>query len=319
MIERSEILLLLFALIPLSYIAYRRYRRSLPGVLAIAGGSSGQVANLFLIRWFFGALLFFLSLVSIVFAQSGMRWGAEPPVLQPSNVEVVLLFDVSRSMTAEDVLPSRLERSIAVARSIVDRHAGVPFGIVVFKGAGEIFLPVTADTTAVGSYLSAIGTYLITTPGTDIEAGLDRSIDAFPPGSDSRRVLVLFSDGGSLAGRAEDAAAAIGSSGIRVVVVGAGSDSPTPIPDGEGYLVDEKGDRVLTSLDVSELESIASSAGGFYLGLESRDVIEEIGDSIRSIRSPVRLRDRYRVALLVSLVLLALWVTLRSARWKGVF
>ena len=319
MIDRSQILLLLLGLIPLSLIAYRRYRRSLPGLLAIVGGSSTQVSNLFLIRWFFGTLLFFLSLTSILFALSGVRWGPEPPALQPTDVEVILLFDVSRSMLAEDVLPSRLERSIAVARSIVDQHEGVPFGIVIFKGAGQIFLPVTSDTTAIGSYLNAIGSYLITVPGTDIEAGLNRSLLAFPSGTDSRRVIVMFSDGGSLTGRGTTAAGEIGAAGIRVVIVGAGTEDPSPIPDGEDYLVDVSGNRVLTKLNLPELESIAAAAGGSYLTLDSGDVIEDIGDSIRSVRSPLRFRDRYRLAILASLVLLFSWVALRSVRWREVF
>jgi Ca-activated chloride channel family protein len=201
----------------------------------------------------------------------------------------------------------------------VDQYAGVPFGIVVFKGVGEIFLPITADTTAIGSYLTAIGTYLITTPGTDIEAGLNRAVLAFPSGTDTRRVIVLFSDGGSLTGRSETAAGKIGSTGVRLVVVGAGTDAESPIPDGEGYIVDEDGNRVLTNLNVSELEAIASAAGGFYFTLDSGVVIDDVGDSIRSIRSPVRFRDRYRLALLASLVMLFSWVALRSVRWKGVF
>lgn len=319
MIEHPITLLFLLLLLPLGLISVRRYRNSAPAVLAIAGGSAREVSNLFLIRWFFSGLAFLLSLTGVVFALSGVRWGNEAASSRPAVAEVVFAFDISRSMLAEDIVPSRLGRSVAVARSLVSEFPQNPFGIVVFKGRGETFLPVTRDSTAIETYLDAITVSIMTAPGTNIAEGLSAARQAFPSGTDSRRLIVLFSDGGDLEGRPASVADTLTSDRIELALVGSAGEVAVPIRDGEGYVIDAGGARVLSSLDERLLRSIANSADGELYRIDSDELIADLGKLISSAPTQRVTADRYRVVLVGSLLCIVLWVVLRSVRWGGLF
>jgi len=321
MIREPRLLLFLLGAIPLGWIAWKRYRAALPGILSIAGGVTREVSNLYLVRWFFTNLSFLLALAFLLFAASGVRWGREAPTARPSDVDVVLAFDVSRSMLATDIRPTRLERSVAVARTLVDQHRGTPFGIVVFKGEGVVFLPVTDDATAIGSYLDMIDGSVLTSPGTNLESGLLTAAAAFPTGRDARSVAVLFTDGGFLEGNPRRGAEVIAERGIDLIVVGTGRSDPVPIPTDGGYVTDAEGNRVLTALRSDVLGTVGEVSEGTTIRIDDGNLIDRIGERISGAAGigTGGSRDRFRLLLTVGLAFLAIWLTLRTVRWRSLF
>jgi Ca-activated chloride channel homolog len=320
-ISDPRVLLLLLLVLPLAWISYRRYRRAAPGVVAMAGGEAQRTANVFLIRWFFSSFFYLLALVLVVISMAGVRWGRPTPSERPAEVEVVFVFDVSKSMLAADITPSRLARSVAIARNVVAGNPGGSFGIVIFKGTGQIFLPVTSDVTSITTYLDSIGEYLMTAPGTNIEAGLETAMSAFPGVRDTRRCIVAFTDGGFFEGDPVAAGYELAAAGIELVLIAAGRDTPVTIPTEAGVLLDERGIPVRTAVRLDVTEAIAAAAAGAVYRLDDGDLVERIGSFISGAGAPVYgpLRERYRTLLAAGLVCLAIWVVIRTVRWGGVF
>ncbi len=320
MIDQPRLLLLLLAALPFGWIVWRRYRTALPGVLSVASGDAREVANLFLIRWFFTNLSFVLAMIFLVLALSGVHWGRAAQRERPRGVDVVLAFDVSRSMLARDVRPSRLERAVAVSRSLVDRHPGTPFGIVVFRGKGSVLLPVTDDVSAIRSSLDYVDAQAVTAPGTNLEDGLLVAAEAFPVGRETRKVVVVFTDGGFLEGNPRRGATSLAGRGIELVIVGAGGTEAVPIPLDGGYLTDSAGMTVLTALRAEVLETMAEVSRGVSARIDDGDLIERIGKSVEgSVAREGEAPDRYRLMLTIGLILLSVWLVLRTVRWRGLF
>lgn len=319
MLTEPRWLFLLVAVIPIAWLSYRRYRRSLRGVLSISGGEEKQVRSLYLTRWFFGSLAFLLALISGVLALSGFRWGRSAPAERPQAVEVVLAFDVSRSMAAEDVTPSRLGRSVAIARELVGELAGTMCSVVVFKGSGLVSVPMTADTATINAYLDVLNVDMMTSPGTNLEAGVLTAISAFPRVRDTRECIVLFTDGGFLEGDPRAAARLVGEEGIDLAIVGAGDEDGVTIPTAGGVLQDPEGNPVRTALRADVLSLMAEVAEGEVFHIADSRLVETlvayIGAKGRTAGGP--LRERYRVFVTLGLIFLLIWGTIRTVRFRG--
>ena len=321
MIEYPRLLFLLFVLLPLSWMAWRRYRRGKRDVLSIVSGTGKRdVANTYVVRWFFSTASIFLSIALGITALAGVRWGSYVLRDRPARADTLFVFDVSRSMLAQDVRPSRLARSIAVARTIADRRRGDSFGIVVFKGDGMVFLPITDDVVSIATYLDTVSPDLLSAPGTNIEEGLRTAVGAFPKGRDARRVMIVFTDGGFLDGSPKAGARFVAESDIELHLIAAGDEEPVKIPLGEGFLTDVRGEFVETGLRLDVVEAMAETAIVEYLRLGDPTIVDSIvgNETRRTTRAvAVGLPDRYRIPLGAGIIFLFLFVILRTVRWRG--
>jgi Ca-activated chloride channel homolog len=321
MIGDPRALLLLLMVIPMGWISYRRHRRSVAGVVAVAGGSAKDTASLCLVRWFFSTLSYMLAFVLGVVALSDVQWGRMTPAERPAESETIFLIDVSRSMLADDVKPSRLELSTAVIRNVIDDHPGGSFGIVLFKGDGYVFLPVTRDYAAMIDQLTAVDYRIFTSSGTNLEAGLSAAYTAFPGVRDVRKNIVLFTDGDVLDGDAREIATQIGASGIELTIVAAGRTVPIQLSVDDKVVLDASGNPVQTAVRMDVLDMIRVDSGGTLFSLDDGDVVERLGAFVRGDGRPVqgRPRDRYRLFLGWGLVFIVIWVAIRTVRWRNVF
>jgi len=318
-------LLGLIPLLLLQLLSYSRGRRSLPMVAPPA--NQEELANVYLVKWFFSSLAFDLFYVFAVLALAGFYWGQRPVEEDRSGMDAVLVVDVSRSMLAADVSPSRMDRSKDIMRGLIGELDGSRFALVVFKGQATRLVPMTEDRAALEASIDALQPDMLSSPGTDVESGLKAALAAFPDGTDSHRIVVLFSDGESLSGSALEAARQAGERGIPVFVVAAGTlqGSAIMLPGGK-VLTDAEGRVVISRVSLESLSDIASASGGALFRASDADIFKEltgaVGDFVgRRNSEGFRLEDvaRYPLFLSLAIVFLLLHVAIRVVRWKNTF
>lgn len=190
-----------------------------------------------------------------------------------NGIDVMIALDVSRSMLAQDIKPSRLERAKQFVSKLVDKIPDDRVGIVVFAGRAYLQMPLTSDLAAAKLYLSTINTDVVPTQGTVIADALQMCYNAFNAKEKKYKSIVLISDGEDHDERAEKLSRSLADEGVMVNTIGIGSAEGATIDDpvtGESKK-DAEGKTVITRLNEKELSNIAGITGGTYLSLTNSD------------------------------------------------
>jgi Ca-activated chloride channel family protein len=304
--------------------AFRRGRRDLS--LFVGGRRNPALQNVYLVKWFFSMGAFVLFYALTVVALVGVHWGERPVEEDRTGLDIAFLVDVSRSMYAADLDEPRLRRARRIVRGVVEEMAGSRFSIVVFRGQAVTAMPMTEDSIAVQSFLDAVGPGLLSSPGSDIEEGVDTALDSFPDALARNRIVVLLSDGEALSGQAAPAAGRAADNGIPLVPVMTGTreGSTIELPSGQN-VTDEQGQVVVSRADPTLLQELAERSGGrFFDGSDPSllsDLVSYISTYVeRQERQGFRLVDvpRYRTFLMLGLLFLAISITIRVIPWRGV-
>ncbi len=215
------------------------------------------------------AALFFL-----VFAATGPVRGFTMRKTSRRGIDLVVCIDSSRSMLAKDLKPSRLERAKREVRGLLDRIKGDRVALVAFSGDTREISPLTHDRHTLGALLKHVRPEDNRMGGTDLAAAIQHGLGLFDGRTGASEAIVLLTDGEGLEGRAAEVAEAAAQQGIRVFVVGIGTEGGGKIPvrlrDGrEGFLRGPDGEEVITRLDGSSLERLTELTGGAYLSVEN--------------------------------------------------
>ncbi|MSR76962.1 MAG: VWA domain-containing protein [Candidatus Omnitrophica bacterium] len=217
---------------------------------------------------------FFFLILAIIFATIALarpQWGEEKKKIQRKGIDLLFMLDTSLSMLAEDIKPSRLEKSKSEIRSVLRQLKGDRVGMIAFAGTSYLQSPLTLDYSAFQLFVDAIQTGYIPDPGTSLSQALMLAIKSFPPDNLKHKAVILFSDGEDLEGGVEEALKQAAASGLRIYVLGTGSEKGDPIPlkneakQKSGFKKDRNGQIVITKLNRPLLEQIAQKAGGLYL------------------------------------------------------
>ena len=214
-----------------------------------------------------GALLLgalFLMLVAL----AGPRWGSRYEEVSRKGVDIMIVVDVSRSMLAEDIKPSRLERARREVLDFLRVIEGDRAGLVAFAGAAFVQCPLTLDYGALIMFLGALGPDLIPVPGTDLGASLESALSSFDFKSETDKVILLITDGEDNEKRGQEAAGKAVRKGVKIFVFGMGEAAGGPIPAGGnrgGFEKDKEGKLILSKLDEEGLRKIAAQTGGAYV------------------------------------------------------
>jgi len=218
------------------------------------------------------------ALAGVAFA--GPRGGPRSVVSESRSLDLVIAVDVSRSMLAEDVSPSRLQRAVREARRLVEDLPGDRVGLLAFAGRSYILSPLTVDGGAVEMYLDALDPDIASEGGTSLSAVLRQGAELLTATRDGAdRVLVVFTDG-EAHDSIEDAltaARALARQGITLVLVAEGGGEPVRIPirDPSGalleYKLDENGEVVRTKRSDEALRALAEAAKGSAVASELPD------------------------------------------------
>ncbi len=218
-------------------------------------------------RFWGKAGLFILAIGLLAVAWANPQAGAKKQTAVQKSADVFIALDISQSMLAEDVAPSRLELAKSFARKLVQALEGERIGLIFFAGDAFLQMPLSADYAAAGMFISDAGPNLVTAQGTALAPVIDLAAQSFDPEPGGGRAIILITDGEDHDQDAVDRAAKAYGDGIIIFAVGAGTAAGGPIPlgatgAGELYKRDENGDIVRTRLDQSLLQKLASSGGG---------------------------------------------------------
>jgi Ca-activated chloride channel family protein len=206
-----------------------------------------------------------VGLFTIVIA--GPQFGSKLETVKREGIEVMVCLDVSNSMLANDIQPTRLEKAKQILSKLVDNLNNDKIGLIVFAGDAYIQLPITADYVSAKMFLSSINPAMVPTQGTVIGSAINLAIRSFTPNESSEKTIVLITDAEDHEDNSIEAAENAAKKGITVNVLGIGSSkgSPIPAPGTNGFFKDRNGNMVITRLNEEMAKKIAIAGNGIYV------------------------------------------------------
>ena len=277
-------------------------------------------------RWAWKHRLTFSGFIFLIFAASGPQIGTRVAPVERKGIDLVFALDVSESMNAQDVKPSRLEKAKFEISQMINQLKGDRVGLIVFAGSSHLYLPLTSDYEAAQLFLDAIDTKMIPTQGTDLSTALRTAISAFNEESEKYKVMVLVTDGEDHEGAAVELVSKAYKLGIIAHAVGVGTlkGSLIPINDKSSYKRDKKGILITSKLNEAMLTELADAGGGIYSRFNNREAkYKEIMQAVdnmekRSIQTHIysEFEDRYQSFATISLLLLIAGMVLPTRRTK---
>ena len=212
----------------------------------------------------FFLLLSALTLLIIMLARPQM--GTKISHEKRNGIETMIAIDISNSMLAEDVTPSRLTKSKLLVENLVDNFINDKIGLIIFAGDAFVQLPITSDYVSAKMFLQNIDPSLIATQGTDIAGAINLAMKSFTQQEKVGRAIIVITDGEDHEGGAIEAAKVAKNKGINVFILGVGDTNGAPIPMGDGgYLKDASGQTVMTKLNEQMCKEIAQAGSGTYI------------------------------------------------------
>lgn len=286
-----------------------RVRRS---VRAVIGARYRDASRRLMGRFIIAGLLFALAMAALIIAIAGPRWGSVTREDERRGLDIIFLMDLSNSMLATDITPSRLERAREIARAVTSRLPAARVGLVAFSGGATTIVPLTEDPVAFDLAVSGAHPQLLTAPGTDVRSGIDRSLDAFPAGSARHRVVIVLSDGGSLGELPVATRSRVRESEVRFFSVVVGTSAG-------GVIAVQAGETVRVGTVTTGLAELAETSDGAVYRADDPDVVtrlsgdlQRIGGLDEAILFRTDLVSRYRFMAIVALAFLALAVLVQS-------
>lgn len=225
-----------------------------------------------------------LALLIVMLARPQM--GTKISQEKRKGIEVIISLDISNSMRAEDVVPSRLDKSKMLVENMVDNFTNDKVGLVVFAGDAFIQLPITSDYVSAKMFLQNTDPSLIATQGTDLAGAIELSSKSFTQQDKVGRAILIITDGEDHEGGAIEAAEKARKNGIRVFVLGVGSTKGSPVPDGNGgYMKDNSGQEVMSALNEEMCKQVAQAGGGAYIHVDNTSLAQrQLNDELTKLQ-----------------------------------
>ena len=275
-------------------------------------------------------LLIVFALAALVVGLVNPKIGSQLETVKREGVDIVFAVDVSKSMEAEDIAPSRLEKSKQLVRQIIGNLGSDRVGIIAYAGSAFPQLPITTDYGSAEMFLESLNTDMISSQGTAIGDAIDLATGFFDDNQQTNRVMFILSDGEDHGGNIEDMARQAAEAGIRIYTIGVGTTKGGPIPikrNGviQNYKKDNQGETVITKLDPSTLQEIAEEANGEYIdGSVTAEVTEKVQEELLTIEktefeakqfADYKSQFQWFVGLAILLLLIDVFMLERKTSW----
>jgi len=256
------------------------------------------------------------AMLLLVLAMAGPQYGFRWQTVERRGVDLILALDCSRSMLAQDIQPTRLDRA---KREIIDLLAmlgGDRVGLVAFSGTAFLQCPLTLDYAAFDLFLNVLTPAYLPVGGSDLSAAIQTALDGFDAEDPAEKAIILITDG-EHTGRTDPEAAALAArkAGVKLFCIGVGATSGVPVPAAKGgFQKDAAGQIVVSRLDEALLTRLALATGGAYVRSVAGDMdLDRIyREQIRDTMADAALEsgrkqvwaDRFQWPLSLALVLL---------------
>jgi Ca-activated chloride channel family protein len=264
-------------------------------------------------HWMLKHGLLILALALLIVAAARPQWNRKDETVKRRGVDIVICFDISKSMDAQDVAPSRLTMARDDLTRLLDKLDGDRVALVTFAGRSFLQFPLTDDYDAVRLFLNTLDTQAITYWGTDLGSAITTAGDLFESGGGQKdRVILVVSDGEDLEAGAIDAAKKVRQKGVRIFTLGVGTPQGGPIPDEGAYIKDAANQTVVSHLDVQTLNELARVGDGKTFLVSTRQAeVDDLAGTFDRLRKGEyegkeagRYQDQYRWFAIPALVLL---------------
>src|SRR5665213_264124 len=225
---------------------------------------------------FLTKFIFFIAAFTLcVIAVAGLVTPDGNQKINRKGTDLMIALDVSKSMLAQDIQPSRLERAKQLISTLINNSPDDRVGLVIFAGRAYLQMPLTIDHEAAKMYLSAASPDDVPTQGTVISDALRMSEASFDPNDKTFKSVLLISDGEDHDDNAIKAAKDLAKEGIMVNTIGIGSPQGAPIldPTTGQYKKDDKGETVISKLNEKEMSEIAKAGNGIYQLYTNTDAV----------------------------------------------
>jgi Ca-activated chloride channel family protein len=250
-------------------------------------------------RWHF--ILFFAAITLVIFAASGPMIVGGKEKVETTGIDIMVVLDVSNSMRASDIQPSRIERAKLALAQMIETMGSDRIGVVVFAGQAYTCLPLTDDHTAAETLLQSVSPEMVSIQGTAIGNAIDNALNSFGKTDQQRgKAIILISDGENHEDDASEAAVRAAEKGVIVCAIGIGSPEGSTIPefDGTGKRAgtkkDEYGEEVISKLDETTLRNVATEGKGIYVRASNADLgINKVYEMLQGLSKTTKETWRY--------------------------
>jgi Ca-activated chloride channel family protein len=225
-----------------------------------------------------------VSLLFLIIALVNPKMGTKIETIKRQGVDIVFALDVSKSMLAEDIAPSRLDKAKQIITRIIEKLGSDRIGIIIYAGNSYPLLPITTDHAAAKMFLQNADSDMVSSQGTAINEAIQRGLTYFDNDEQTNRFLFIVSDGEDHQENTIELAKEANKQGIKIYTIGIGTEKGGPIPIRSNgtvisYKKDAQGEVVITQMKEDILSSIAQEGNGKYLnGNKTQETIATVED-----------------------------------------
>lgn len=235
-------------------------------------------------------IVFVLGLALLIVGLANPKIGTKLETVKREGVDIVFAVDVSKSMLAEDIAPSRLDKAKRIVSEIIAQLGSDRIGIIAYAGQAYPQLPITTDYGAAKMFLQGLNTNMLSSQGTAINQALDLAATYYDDDEQTNRVLFIISDGEDHSeGATEGAVEKAIEQGIKIYTIGVGTEKGAPIPIKRNGILqslkkDLQGEVVITKLNKDVLENIADEGNGLFIdGTNTNDAVNIIKEELNKM------------------------------------
>ena len=235
-------------------------------------------------------IVMLLALSALILGLVNPKIGTKMETVKREGIDIVFAMDMSKSMLAEDVAPSRLEKSKQIVSQIINQLGSDRIGIVAYAGSAFPVLPITTDYGVAKMFLQSMNTGIVSSQGTSLDEAIKLSSTYFDDKSKTSKLLILISDGEDHSEGAEEAAEEANKLGMKIITIGIGTEKGSTIPlrrNGivESFQRDNNNEVVVTKLNQESLTTIAKATkGGYVNGNNTKEVLEYVKNALNNIQ-----------------------------------
>ncbi len=235
-------------------------------------------------------IVLLLALSALILGLVNPKIGTKMETVKREGIDIVFAMDVSKSMLAEDVAPSRLEKSKQIVSQIINQLGSDRIGIVAYAGSAFPVLPITTDYGVAKMFLQSMNTGIVSSQGTSLDEAIKLSSTYFDDKSKTSKLLILISDGEDHSEGAEEAAEEANKLGMKIITIGVGTEKGSTIllrRNGivESFQRDNNNEVVVTKLNQESLTTIAKATkGGYINGNNTKEVLEYVKNALNNIQ-----------------------------------
>lgn len=327
--------LLIIPLLVIVYVLFRVAQKKRFERFAQIGMRDQLVPTYSTRRANFKFVIFLLMISSVILALANLQSGSKMEEVKREGIDLYLAIDVSNSMNAEDIVPSRLERSKQAINKLIGDMRGDRIGVIVFADKAFVQLPITTDYSAARMFLSTINTNLVASQGTAIAEAISLALKSFPDENHSRAIVIISDGEDHENDAAVKAAQEAAKQGVHVYTIGMGLADGAPIPEYNqyghqtGYRKDRNGNTIITRLNEQMLQQIAAAGNGIYVRASNSNVgLSKIYEDINKLdKSEIDAKvftdyeDQFQwfVAAAIILLLIEIFVSSGKKGWERKF